>query len=202
MIEVAITAKAFAGAAVLRDIRFTVAPGEVVAILGPSGIGKSTLLRIVAGIDRDFAGSVARPDRLGMVFQEPMLLPWRSAAENLMLVHPGLGRAGALAALTRVGIADRADLFPGQLSLGQQRRVALARALAGDPQALVLDEPFASLDPATGDEMLALTGALIAAARPATLFVTHSAAEARRLAGRVLHLGGRPATIAAGGGDT
>lgn len=198
MIAAEIKAKAFGATQVLRDIAFRVETGEVLAILGPSGIGKSTLLRIVAGIDGDFEGAVVRPERLAMVFQEPTLLPWRSVADNLTLVHPGLGRAGALAALARVGIADKADLFPRQLSLGQQRRVALARAFAGDPEGLVLDEPFASLDPGTADEMLALTERLIAETGPATLFVTHSEAEAARLATRILRLAGQPATIRAG----
>lgn len=196
MIAADIQAKSFGDTAVLRDVHFRVETGEVLAILGPSGIGKSTLLRIVAGIDGDFEGAVARPERLAMVFQEPTLLPWRTVSENLTLIHPGLGREGALAALARVGIADKASQFPRQLSLGQQRRVALARAFAGNPEALVLDEPFASLDPETADEMLALTERLIAETRPATLFVTHSEAEAARLATRILRLAGRPATIA------
>lgn len=196
MIAADILAKSFDDTAVLREVHFRVETGEVLAILGPSGIGKSTLLRIVAGIDGDFEGAVARPERLAMVFQEPTLLPWRTAAENLTLIHPGLGREGALAALARVGIADKASQFPRQLSLGQQRRVALARAFAGNPEALVLDEPFASLDPETADEMLALTERLIAETKPSTLFVTHSEAEAARLATRILRLAGRPATIA------
>jgi NitT/TauT family transport system ATP-binding protein len=197
MIRVQVEAKAFGGAEVLRDVAFEVAEREVVAILGPSGVGKSTLLRIVAGIDRDFAGHVDRPGRLAMVFQEPVLLPWRTAAENLTLIHPGLGRAGAEAALDRVGIADKADHFPRQLSLGQARRVSLARAFAADPEALILDEPFASLDEGTAEEMLALTERLIAETGAPTLFVTHSEAEAARLATRVLRLAGRPATILA-----
>lgn len=201
MISVRIAAKDFGPAPVLRDVAFDVSEGEVLAILGPSGIGKSTLLRIVAGIDHDFTGKVTRPERLTMVFQEPTLLPWRTAAENLTLVHPRLSRAGAMEALAQVGIADKADLFPRQLSLGQQRRVALARAIAGAPQALILDEPFASLDPTTAEEMLALTERLVAGVRPATLFVTHAETEARRLATRILRLAGRPATIAPDGGN-
>lgn len=197
MIEVDIASKAFGAIGVLRDIRFGVGAGEVVVLLGPSGIGKSTLLRIVAGIDTDYRGHVRRPDRLGMVFQEPLLLPWRTVAENLTLIHPGLGEGGAAAALARVGIADRGAAFPRQLSLGQQRRVALARAIAGEPQALILDEPFASLDADTGAEMLALTRRLIAESRAPTLFVTHSAAEAEALGTRILRLSGQPATIAA-----
>ncbi len=201
MIRVEIERKLFGGTEVLRDIRFAVAPGEVVALLGPSGVGKSTLLRIVAGIDTDFEGRVERPRRLGMAFQEPILLPWRSAAENLTLTHPGLGTDGAEEALARVGMAGMGGHFPGQLSLGQQRRVALARAIAGAPEALILDEPFASLDAETGAGMVALTARLIAETRAPTLFVTHSAEEARTLGTRVLRLGGRPATITAEDGQ-
>lgn len=197
MIQVEIASKSFGADEVLRDVRFRVEAGEVLAILGPSGIGKSTLLRIAAGIDDDFRGAVLRPERTAMVFQEPTLMPWRTVAENVSLVHPALGREGTLAALDRVGVADKADQFPRQLSLGQQRRVALARAMAERPEALFMDEPFVSLDSDTAEEMLALTEKLIAEVQPATLFVTHSEVEAKRLATRTLYLSGRPATISA-----
>jgi NitT/TauT family transport system ATP-binding protein len=196
MIEVAITGKAFNGHAVLGAVRFSVQPGEVVVVLGPSGIGKSTLLRIVAGIDPAYEGSVARQGRLAMVFQEPTLLPWRTVGQNLTLVHPDLGGDGIATALAQVGIPDKADEFPLQLSLGQQRRVALARAFAVVPEVLILDEPFASLDPVTAEDMLVLTERLIEATRPATLFVTHSEAEAARLGTRILRLSGQPAMLA------
>jgi len=200
MIRVAVRRKAFGATDVLRDIAFTLDPGETLAVLGPSGIGKSTLLRLIAGIDHDFDGEITRPERMAMVFQEPTLLLWRTALQNLTLVHPDLGDTAALAALGQVGIADKADLFPRQMSLGQQRRLALARAFAGRPQLLMLDEPFVSLDHDMAEEMLALTEALIAGARPATILVTHSEAEAGRLASRVLRLAGRPATILADSG--
>ena len=196
MIEADIRSKSFGTSRVLGHVRFTVRPGETVAILGPSGIGKSTLLRIVAGIDPRFEGRVARPDRMAIVLQEPTLLPWRSAADNVRLVHPDLSRTEVRAALDRVGLGDRPDHFPGQLSLGQQRRLALARAFAGNPEGLVMDEPFVSLDTETADRMLALTEALIAETRPATLLVTHAESEATRLADRILRLGGQPATLA------
>ncbi|SIT06470.1 NitT/TauT family transport system ATP-binding protein [Roseivivax lentus] len=196
MIEIAITAKSFGDRPVLGPIRFDIAPGETVAVTGPSGIGKSTLLRIVAGIDTEFEGHVTTPPRIAMVFQEPTLLPWRSVLQNLTLVHPELGDDAARARLDRVGLADKAGDFPGQLSLGQQRRLALARAFAGAPELLILDEPFVSLDKTTAETMLGLTEALIAETRPATLFVTHAAAEARRLATRTLALRGSPATLA------
>ena len=195
MIRIDVRRKAFGEEEILRDIRFEVEIGETVAILGPSGIGKSTLLRLVAGIDTAFDGEITRPENIAMVFQEPVLLPWRSVIENLTLVHPQLGMQAALSALERTGIADRAALFPGQLSLGQQRRLALARAFAGRPELLVLDEPYVSLDPAMAEDMLALTEALIAETAPAVILVTHSEAEARRLARRCLRLAGKPAKI-------
>ena len=198
MIRCDLRRKSFGATDVLRDIVFEVQRGETVAVLGPSGIGKSTLLRIIAGLDPAYEGSVYTGGRIAMVFQEPLLLPWRSAEVNVALVHPGLTTEAARAALNRVGIADRAALFPRQVSLGQQRRVALARAFAGDPAVLLMDEPFASLDEATADDMLALTERLIAESRPATVFVTHSGAEAARLANRVLRLAGRPATVEGG----
>ncbi|SIO47194.1 NitT/TauT family transport system ATP-binding protein [Rhodovulum sp. ES.010] len=195
MTRVDVRGKSFGSTPVLGPIAFEVAPGETVALLGPSGIGKSTLLRIVAGLDPDFEGEVARPERLAFVFQEPTLLPWRSALANLRIVHPGLTRAAAREMLARVGIADKARAYPGQLSLGQQRRLALARAFAGPPELLIMDEPFVSLDAETAETMLALTETLIAEARPATLFVTHARAEAERLADRILLLEGTPATL-------
>ncbi|RAP39969.1 ABC transporter ATP-binding protein [Rhodovulum viride] len=195
MICLHLLSKRFGSAEVLGRIDLQIAAGETVALLGPSGIGKSTLLRIVAGLDADFEGRVERPGRIAMVFQEPTLLPWRTALQNLRLVHPGLSRADAQDMLARVGLTDKGRAYPGQLSLGQQRRLALARAFAGQPQALVLDEPFASLDPETAEAMLALTERLIAEARPATLLVTHARAEAERLASRIHVLDGQPAVL-------
>lgn len=195
MIKVDVRRKTFGDEEILRDIRFEMEVGETIAILGVSGIGKSTLLRLIAGIDAAFQGEITRPDKIAMVFQEPILLPWRSVLQNLTLVHPDLGTGAALSALERIGIVDKAQLFPGQLSLGQQRRLSLARAFAGRPELLVMDEPYVSLDPTTAEEMLGLTEALIAETGPAVILVTHSDVEAHRLARRCLRLAGRPATI-------
>ena len=194
-IRVNILSKRFGATEVLRGVYFSVARGETVALVGPSGIGKSTVLRIVAGLDPAFDGEVQRPEAVARVFQEPTLLPWRSALQNLTLVHPDLSDSGARAMLARVGLKGREEAFPRSLSLGQQRRLALARAFAGAPQMLIMDEPFVSLDPELAEAMLGLTEELIAEHRPATIFVTHARDEADRLASRLLELRGTPATL-------
>ena len=196
-LTVQIHCKAYGAHEVLRDIGFSIEPGETLVVLGPSGVGKSTLLRIVAGLDRAFEGDVRRSERIAVVFQEPTLLPWRSVLKNLTLVT-GADDAAAEVALASVGLAGKGGLFPRQLSLGQQRRLALARAFVTRPELLLLDEPFTSLDGPLVEEMLALTERLIAETRPATLFVTHSATEADRLATRVLHITGPGAGVEGG----
>ena len=195
MIHIHVRRKAFGGAEILRDVHLDLAPGERVAVVGRSGAGKSTLLRIIAGVDTAFEGEVRRPDNISFVFQEPTLLRWRTVLQNLTLTHPGLPEGEARAMLRRVGLEEKAGDFPGQLSLGQQRRVALARAFVGRPELLILDEPFVSLDPSLAEEMIALTESLIAEVRPAVLLVTHSQAEAERLAERICRLEGSPATL-------
>lgn len=195
MIEVDVRAKSYGSEPVLKDIRFSMQRAARIAILGPSGIGKSTLLRIIAGIDTEFEGEVSAPPAMAMVFQEPTLLPWRSVAANLTLVHPGLSEERAEAALASVGLAGKGGLFPGQLSLGQQRRLALARAFAGAPDVLLLDEPFVSLDRETAGEMVALTRTLLETHDPAMLLVTHNPEEADALGAQHIHLSGNPATL-------
>jgi len=182
------------GYPVLGPITLEIAAGEVVALLGPSGIGKTTLLRLVAGLDPAPRGAVTGTGRLGMVFQEPTLLPWRSALANVALAAE-CDAASARTMLARVGLGGREDAFPRALSLGQQRRVALARAFAAEPETLLMDEPFVSLDPAASEEMQTLLSGLLADRPARVLMVTHSGDEALRLADRIVHLGGSPARI-------
>lgn len=177
---------------VLGRLSLTLAPGETLALTGPSGVGKTTLLRIVAGLERRFHGSLHAPARIAMVFQEPALLPWRDATQNLSIIA-GISASEARRWLADVGLAGCETRFPAQLSLGQQRRLALARAFASRPELLLMDEPFVSLDPELAEGMMALFERLRRASPVATILVTHVAAEAERLASRQLRLAGRPA---------
>ena len=182
---------------VLRDVAFTGARGEILALLGPSGAGKTTILRIVLGLDRAFEGTIRVPrGRLGVMFQEPRLLPWLSVGANLRLMA-GERAADIPGLLAELGLAGTEALFPSALSLGMARRVALARALLGRPAMLVLDEPFASLDPKSAADMARLLVRAVRRDRALILLSTHDLDQVLGVADRLLMLTGRPARLAA-----
>jgi NitT/TauT family transport system ATP-binding protein len=170
--------------------------GAIVALVGPSGCGKSSLLRIVAGLDRKFSGAIKTPPgRLGMVFQEPRLLPWRNVVDNLRLAAPALTDAALADLLAAFELDEHGGDFPGQLSLGLARRVALARAFAVDPDLVLLDEPFASLDRALHSRLRALLSLRIGAKKMTALIATHDLDDALLLADEVIFLDAAPARI-------
>ncbi|WP_430647158.1 ABC transporter ATP-binding protein [Agromyces sp. GXS1127] len=187
---------------VLRGVDLNVAAGEIVAILGPSGCGKSTLLRIVAGLDHPTSGEVSideapvRPYdvRCAVGFQEPRLLPWRSIAQNVALGLPRgtprrEGRAHIARLLELVGLAEFAGHRPHEVSGGMAQRASLARALARNPEVLLLDEPFGALDALTRLKMQDLLLDVHAAEPTTVLLVTHDVDEALQLADRIVLLG-------------
>lgn len=183
---------------VIRGLALRLEAGSFGAIMGPSGCGKTTLLRIVAGLDSDFVGQrcVPRSQRLGMVFQDPRLLPWRTVEENIRLVLPAAEAAIDLAPLVdTLGLASHMAHYPGELSLGLARRVAIARALAVRPTLLLLDEPFVSLDEVTATQLRQEVAALTQRERITTLCVTHDLDEAIQLADHLFILSNRPAAV-------
>jgi sulfonate transport system ATP-binding protein len=176
----------FGERAVIDGLALSIPAGEFVALLGESGCGKSTLLRILAGLDTDIEGQVTVARRRAVAFQAPRLLPWKKVWRNVVLGVPKAGRGEALAALAEVGLAQRADAWPATLSGGEAQRASLARALIRQPDLLLLDEPFGSLDALTRLKAQDLVGELWRRHSPAVLLVTHDVDEALRLADRVL----------------
>jgi NitT/TauT family transport system ATP-binding protein len=194
----------------LTDVSFTVREGEFATLVGPSGCGKSTLLQILAGLIPASSGLVAidgqavtgpSPDKIGVMFQDAWLLPWKTAAENvefplvLRKVKPAERRRRALPLLELVGLASFADRYPDELSGGMRQRVAIARCLVQEPRVLLMDEPFAALDEQTrtrmGNELLQIwekSGGTV-------VFVTHGLTEAIYLADTVFVMGTRPGRI-------
>ncbi|MFA5958697.1 ABC transporter ATP-binding protein [Hyphomicrobium sp.] len=186
---------------VLKDVSFEVAPRSFVVVTGPSGCGKSTLLNIIAGLDTDYEGSVdlgAARERLTFIFQTPRLLPWRTVYENIALVLPdGDARHAKIPAmLERVGLGEATTAYPERLSLGMQRRAALARGFILEPEILLMDEPFVSLDDPTATSLRLLLTELWHSHPTTVIFVTHDRAEAIQLGTRILRLAPGKASVA------
>ena len=194
----------------LGPVSLDITRGEFITIVGPSGCGKSTLLKLIAGLIDRSAGSIAIGGReivgpqeeIGVVFQSPVLLPWRTAIENVMLpaavqrLDPAKSKARGLELLALVGLREFAGKYPNELSGGMQQRVAIARALMHDPAVLLMDEPFGALDAMTRENMNLEIRRIWAESGKTILFVTHSIPEAVFLGTRVLVLSARPGLVA------
>jgi len=180
----------------IQGISFEMSGQVFVSLVGPSGCGKSTLLNIVSGVDTPTGGTVTvtkdgKPARLGYVFQDPRLLPWRTVMQNMLYVsdiEEEEGRANARRFLEMVGLAHAEDMFPGQLSGGMQQRVGIARAFSVGPDLLLMDEPFSHLDAITARSLREQLQEMWNETKKTVLFVTHDVMEAVQLSNRIITL--------------
>lgn len=190
----------------IEDISFSLADQEFLCVLGPSGSGKSTLLRVLAGLLPATQGEVSfhtqhRNPRVGLVFQQANLMPWRTAIENIQLPlelageKPDVIQSEALEMIRLVGLEEFAQSYPEDLSGGMAQRIAIARALVQQPDILLLDEPFGSLDALTREKMGAYLLRIWQSTHKAVVMVTHSIPEALLLSDRVLVLSPRPGRV-------
>ena len=193
-----------AGTVALTDVSLTLNPGDFITVVGPSGCGKSTLLRLACGLETVSQGEVrASASSTGYVFQDPTLLEWRTALGNVELVPELRGeprarrRQRAREMLDTVGLAGFAGQHPRRLSGGMRMRVSIARALVGEPDLALFDEPFGALDEITRLQLQTELQRLFVLKRFAGLFITHSVSEAVYLSTRVLVMSGRPGRLVA-----
>jgi len=188
---------------VLKNIQFSVESGQFCCIVGPSGCGKTTLLNIICGLDEDFEGSViidAGPPSAGpppgYMFQSSRLMPWLTVRENVALVQAAVDSGAKVDELLHeIGLEEFVNAYPGRLSGGMRRRVALARAIITEPSLLLLDEPFLSLDNPVANRLRRLLIEVCDRRSSTVLFVTHDLREALYLADRVLFISNRPGEI-------
>ena len=187
--------KSFDSLKILDDVSFHVSSGDILAIVGPSGSGKTTILKLITGILAPDSGSVrVAAGAVGYVFQEPRLLPWRTALDNVAVALRAAGldkpaaRVGAAEWLGRVGLAGFEHYHPAELSGGMAQRVAVTRALAVEPGILLMDEPFSSMDIDLKSGLMDMLRRILAERTTTTVYVTHDLPEALQLAGRIVEL--------------
>ena len=187
--------KTFDSLVVLDGVDLHIAENQIVAVVGPSGVGKTTMLELITGLIAPDSGRVEVADvRVGYVFQEPRLLPWRTAVDNIAVVLRAQGeereeaRRAALSWMERVGLQGFEDYHPAELSGGMAQRVAVARAFAAEPRILLMDEPFSNMDLELKTSLLGILETIIRERKTTVVYVTHELTEALRIADRIVEL--------------
>ena len=185
--------------AIISKLNFTLTSGEFVCLVGPSGCGKTTLLNIIAGLDKNFQGEIKLGQQynqpsIGFVFQNPRLLPWRTVKENIQLAANPTEKV-LLSLLESMNLSKVQDAYPEHLSLGMSRRVSIIRAFAINPDILLMDEPFVSLDTPTARQVKKLLIQLWMQRPHTVLFVTHNLREAISLADKLIFLSPSPMSV-------
>jgi ABC-type nitrate/sulfonate/bicarbonate transport system ATPase subunit len=195
MIKFSRVTKSFNGLKVLDNLSFEITRSEIVSILGPSGIGKTTILRLITGTLIPDSGTVeVVSPQIGHIFQEPRLLPWRTCKENISFVMRANGTAKrkaddmAMSWIERLGLRGFEDYYPAQLSGGMMQRVSIARAFAIEPEILLMDEPFSNLDMKLKESLLIMLEEMLREYRTTVVHVTHDLLEAMRLADRLFEI--------------
>lgn len=205
-LQVHVDLKHYPGCAkpVLKDVSLFIQPGEFLAVVGPSGAGKTTLMNVIAGLDQQVKGRVELLDdgqaikpKIGYVFQSPRMMPWMSIADNLRLVMEGEPNADERIwkMLDAVGLKGSESLFPGELSGGMLRRASIARAFVVQPDILLLDEPFVSVDAPTATRLRELLIELWQSHRPMVLLISHVLKEAIAMADRIVFMAADPGRV-------
>ena len=185
----------------IKNLKLSIKSGEFVCLVGPSGSGKTTLLNIIAKLDKDYVGEIAvgrynAQSKIGCIFQNPRLLPWRTVRENIELVLDTSQSLAIVDELLEVmQLTDSQQVYPERLSLGMSRRVSIIRAFAIEPDVLLMDEPFVSLDAPTARQVRELLLKLWQNRPHTVLFVTHDLREAITLADRLIFLSARPMSV-------
>jgi len=200
MLKIDIKSKFFNNDIILKDINLDINKSEFISIIGPSGCGKTTILRITSLLDRTFNGGIAYKnqnhiDNLGFIFQESRLLPWLSVKENIMLVSKNKDEKKIEKLLIEIGLGKYINAFIKELSGGMQRRVSMIRAFINNPEVLLLDEPFISLDYPNAQHLRQLVMKFHMKYSPIVLLVTHDLHEALSLSSRIIFLGSSPTSI-------
>ncbi|MGB5867823.1 MAG: ATP-binding cassette domain-containing protein [Arcobacteraceae bacterium] len=200
MLKIDIQKKDFKEKNILNSIQIDVKQSELISIIGPSGCGKTTILKLISSLDENYEGKITYKgekniDNLGFIFQDPRLLPWLTVKENIMLVSNNKDEQKVESLLEEVGLENYSDAYINTLSGGMKRRVSIVRAFVNNPEVLLLDEPFISLDHPTAQVLRKLFFKFYKEYSPIALFVTHDIHEALAVSNRILFLSKSPTNI-------